>query len=349
MNQRLGHNILINFLILSFIFSPIISYAVTVEITATVPGCGDGVVGVGEQCDGSSLGGASCASQGFSTGTLGCTSICTYDTSSCSITPSGGGGGGGGGGGSRISIPATNVVFTGRAYPLSKVNILKDGQIVVTTIAGPDSNFSATISGLSTGDYTFAVYGEDSNGLRSSLFTFPIYITSGVTTKISGIFIAPTISVDKAEVKKGDNIAIFGQTASNSEVTISVNSEEEFFIKRIADDDGIYLLNFDSSVLEMGQHHTKSKSELRGEITPFGKVVGFTVGTKNVASVFPSTSKKGDLNKDGRVNLVDFSIAAYWYRRSLSALAVPFETEHLNGDGKIDLVDFSIMAFYWTG
>ena len=58
---------------------------------------------------------------------------------------------------------------------------------------------------------------------------------------------------------------------------------------------------------------------------------------------------KGDLNKDGKVNLVDFSIAAFWYKRSTSDAFKPIEIERLNGDGKVDLTDLSIMAYYWTG
>jgi hypothetical protein len=46
---------------------------------------------------------------------------------------------------------------------------------------------------------------------------------------------------------------------------------------------------------------------------------------------------------------VDFSIAAYWYKRTLSADFKKIEKERLNGDGKIDLTDFSIMAYYWSG
>jgi hypothetical protein len=125
---------------------------------------------------------------------------------------------------------------------------------------------------------------------------------------------------------------------------VSVNSEEEFFIKKVADASGAYLLNFDTSVLEMGQHQTKSKSALNGEITAFGKVIGFAVGTKNVSAEWPKVAAKGDTNGDGRVNLVDFSIAAYWYKRTNPPASVD-----LNSDGKVDLVDFSIMAFHWTG
>jgi hypothetical protein len=71
----------------------------------------------------------------------------------------------------------------------------------------------------------------------------------------------------------------------------------------------------------------------------------FVVGDENVAAPTASTTPaKGDLSGDGRVNLIDFSIMAYWYGKPN-----PPAAEDLNGDGKIDLTDFSIMAFYWTG
>jgi len=48
------------------------------------PGCGDGVIGAGEDCDGSELGGADCVSLGFDRGTLAC-SECSFDISGCEI------------------------------------------------------------------------------------------------------------------------------------------------------------------------------------------------------------------------------------------------------------------------
>ena len=55
--------------------------------------CGNGVIDSGEQCDGTNLGSASCASigGGFSGGTLRCSASCAYDTSMCTVwNPSGG-------------------------------------------------------------------------------------------------------------------------------------------------------------------------------------------------------------------------------------------------------------------
>lgn len=322
---------------------PVLALTGTVDISATVSSlCGNGVIDSGEECDGSNLAGQSCSSRGFSGGSLSCNSNCTINTSQCTSPPPSGGGGGGGGG---YVAPATGITFSGRAYPLSKVGVLKDGQLAITTIAGPDANFSISLSGLSSGNYNFSVFGEDFQGRRSTLFTFPTSVTSGATANISGIFIAPTIAVDKSEVKRGENIAIFGQSVPNSEITVSVNSEEEFFGKVKADKDGVYLYNFDTTPLAIEQHFTKSKSALGGAISSFGQIVGFAVGTKTVLTQ-PATKcpAKADLNNDCRVNLVDFSIAAYWYKRPNPPASVD-----INGDGKVDLIDFSIMAFYWTG
>ena len=256
-------------------------------------------------------------------------------------------GGGGGGGGQAIVYlpPVTQVIFKGKAYPGSKVILLKDAQITATVPSSPMANFLINVSGLSNGNYLFSLYSEDYQGRRSTLLTYPISVSSGITVQIDNVFIAPIIDVDKSEVKRGDNIAIFGQSAPNSEITIAINSDEEFFNKTNADKNGIYLYNFDTILLTMGAHYTKSKAALSGEISSFGKTISFAVGTKNILTQLPiKTPAKGDLNSDNRVNLVDFSVAAYWYKRP-----APPASSDLNNDGKIDLVDFSIMAYYWTG
>ena len=48
-------------------------------------GCGNGVVDAGEQCDGKELSGKTCANlgQGFTGGSLMCSSTCTFNTSAC--------------------------------------------------------------------------------------------------------------------------------------------------------------------------------------------------------------------------------------------------------------------------
>jgi len=258
-------------------------------------------------------------------------------------TPGGGGGGGGGGG----QTGSTSVTFLGRAYPNSTVTLLKDAQFSATTVAGPDAKFQITLTDISAGSFIFSLYSDDLHGNRSSLLSFPIALTSGASATVSGIFLSPTIAVDKGQVKKGETIAIFGQSAPESQITISVHSNEEMFVQTNSDEDGVYLYNFDTTPLEYGQHATKSRATLNTEVSTFGKSVAFAVGTETTP--IDAVCGRADLNCDGRVNLVDFSILAYWYRRTPSAAFIELERKYLNGDGTVTLADFSIMAYYWTG
>jgi hypothetical protein len=313
-----------------------------VEIDARVPGCGDSVIDVGEDCDTLNVNGKTCATQGFTSGTLSCTASCAFNTSSC-VMSSGGGGGG-------SSSNKAQVVLSGRAYPMSTITILKDAQVVAKTIADEGAEFQINVSGLSSGSYIFSVFGEDSQGFRSPLFTFPVSVTRGVLIKIDNIFIAPTLAVSKSQVKKGDPITLFGQSTPDAEVTLEVNSESQIFVKTTTDTSGVYLHNFDTTVLEYGQHHAQSRAALASAISRESIEVPFEVGDKNILldNKAPCPAK-ADLNSDCGVTLVDFSIAAFWYNRVLSDSFARREKEKLNGDGKINITDFSIMAFYWTG
>lgn len=350
-------------MVASFSFFPFINNiradtSGTVITTVNISVCGNGLKEGGEDCDSSDFGNATCSTAGsFNGGSLSCAPSCEFITTACTYTApstpasSGGSSGGGSGGSSSSSVaplPTTSqagVIFSGRAIPRSNITLLKDAQVVATTVADSKADFEVTVSNLSAGNYNFSVYTEDNNGVRSSLLTFPVSVTSGVTSKIGEIFIAPTIITDKSEVRKGDTVTIFGQTTPLSEVSIYVNSDNEFLIKKITDSSGVYLLNFDTSDLEMGQHNTKSKVAHDGEISSFSKVISFSVGTKNVLIPLPEKILlKGDLNGDRKINLVDFSVAAYWYNRPN-----PPKNTDLNGDGKVTLVDFSILAYNWTG
>lgn len=261
-----------------------------------------------------------------------------------SVIGGGGGGNGGGGGGGYVNLP-TIVNFTGRAYPLSKIIILQNGVQFAQTISGQDAKFNIKLSGLYSGQYIFSVVSEDNTGRQSSPFTFPLQLTQGVETTISGIFLSPTIDVDKQIVKQGEDIAIFGKTSSDSLVTISVHSAVESFVTTYSDDDGVYLYNFDTTPLELGLHQTKSKSKIvsTNEVSPFSNTVSFQVGKETKPK--PETECFfADINCDGHINLIDFSIMTYWYKKPF-----PLPKADLDNNKIVNLADFSILAYYWNG
>jgi hypothetical protein len=246
-------------------------------------------------------------------------------------------------------MPETGADFSGRAYPGQSVTLLRDGEVIATTIAGGDARFSIRVTGLTPGVHIFSLYAEDHQGIRSALSTFPLTITSGVIISVTGIFIAPSLEVDKSEVRKGDDIVIFGQTAPQADLTIEVSGSPSFFAQTVSDEDGIYLHYFNTAPLDHGVHLAKSKASIRGlAVSGFSRAVSFTVGIRTIFKARPGMVF-GDLNGDGRVNLIDFSIGAYWYLRPLSPAMQNTECERLNCDRAINLIDFSIMAYYWTG
>ena len=55
------------------------------ECTIIIEGCGDGEVDDGEDCDGENLDGATCESEGFAGGELGCNEDCSFDIGQCTV------------------------------------------------------------------------------------------------------------------------------------------------------------------------------------------------------------------------------------------------------------------------
>lgn len=258
----------------------------------------------------------------------------------------GGGSGGGGSGGILPGIPAPAVSFEGIAYPGSTIIVLRNGQIAASVPASPDARFTVSLTGLSVGAYTFGVYAVDTNGVRSVLQTFSVSVTGGVSTGISGIFLPPTISIDKTSVKRGEPLTLFGMAAPSSTVTVLVNSETELIAHASTSALGIWRHVLDTTALEMGSHTAQAQSKLPDGISSLSGSVSFKVGTVTVPA--KKTGCAGaDLTNDCRVNIVDFSVLAFWYKRPLTEEAVL--TVDLNHDGKVNIADFSILAYHWTG
>lgn len=331
--------------------------AQVIMMTAVVPGCGNGLIEDGEECDGAELVGATCQTKGFVSGTLSCTSSCLYNVTTCEAAPTSSGGGGssssgGGGGSSRSQSSASinntaQVVFTGRAYPSSVVTVLVGAKTAATAVADGDGNFQVSVTGLAAGIHNFSLYSVDAKQIRSTLTRFPIELTRGVAGRIELIFIAPTIVADKSQVKRSESITFTGQTVPGARVELTIGSAK---VVVTADARGAYAVTFDTSTLTERKYTATVRATVNKVSSTLSDPYTFTVGKSTVLNVLPTNCKKvGDLNDDCRVNLVDFSILVFWFERPLSPEFTIREQDRLSGDGKVNLVDFSIMAFNWTG
>lgn len=256
-------------------------------------------------------------------------------------------GGGGGGGAVPLADAKASVTFKGTAYPGSRVFLLKDGVLSANTYAGDNGKFDLNFSNLSSSNYVFGIGAEDYNGVRSVVRTYTISLNSGLTTVIEGIFIPPTISTDLAEVKKGDLITFLGQTTPGAQIQLSVNSNNKFIATIDSKNDGAWVYKLDTTKFEDGDHSASSRSILGGDISSYSNLAFFKIGDKNIPTKKSTSFSKVDLNADKKIDLVDFSVLVYWFKRPI--LPSVHGKVDLNNDGNVDLVDFSIMAYYWTG
>lgn len=306
------------------------------------PYCGDGILQALylEGCD-----------DGNNTSGDLCSASCTQESSPVSTTtppappppPPPGGSGGPGVFTGNVPVRAkTRVNLLGKAYPGATVNILKDGQAIGIASADQDANFSYETADITPGPTTFGFWALDSKGLRSITYTTTFQVTQNAVTTVSNIFLPPTINLDEKKVLLGDELHAFGSTAPLARVTLYVDKEKEPRASATSTPTGAWEAAFLSSGLANEAFHAvRAMFESIGTgpqaKSGLSQAINFYVGQQD--RVPPGSA---DLNGDGRVNLVDFSILLFHWG-----------TDHgvadLNSDGKVNLTDFSILLFNWTG
>lgn len=244
------------------------------------------------------------------------------------------------GGGAPLPPPA-KVIFKGKAYPSAFLTISKNGQVAATFKAFSSGLFERELTGLPGGIYNFSVFAEDTEGRKSVTLSFTVSILAGRTTTISGIFISPTISLTPTQVEKGDAVDIFGQSFPESQINIFITSPKEIVKETTTTADGKWALKLDTDPLEEREHSAKAKALYGdGEQSPFSQTLTFLVLPKGAL-----VCQGADLNFDGKINIIDFSILLYFWERTSPINPCA----DINFDGIVNIVDFSIMMYQWTG
>ena len=354
-------------------------YAQTIETSTTtleVSICGDAIVNLGEVCDfgvasntggySPTIAGRTCESSCFSYGPYCgdtiiqflsgetcddgnntsddfCNSVCVVEELTQGGGSSSGGGGGGFLSGSFIPAPDAQVTIQGKAYPNADVNILQDGEVIGVVKADSAADFFFTTTSVTPGTVTFGFWAEDQKGLRSVAFNTTFQVAQAAVTTVSGVFLPPTIELNKRVLDQGETLILSGQTVPEVTVTTVVQSDPvELDIP--SDVEGAWSLAFDTSELEEDVHTAKAKFGVlvNGNLAESGysQSLTFFIGD---AEDFVGTP---DLNRDGFVNLIDFSILLFHWNTDGGTSDPPAD---INQDGIVNLTDFSIMIFVWTG
>ncbi len=281
-------------------------------------------------------------------------------TTGGSASSGGSGGGGGGGRGSDSDDSAgggfesedapyrsgdARVIISGYAFPNSTVTVLVDGKVAKTTRAGSSATYSVTLDAIAKGVYTFGVFGEGADKVKSSTFSTSFTVTGGRTSELTNIHVSPSIKVTPDPVNPGETLTVSGYALPNSVVTIQngkakMKSASES--TATADGSGKWTTTLNTANFSKGTYQIRAKSAQEGGVTTgYSSYTFYGVGEKAEGGTLSA-----DLNRDSKINLIDFSILLFWWNTN-GGDSDP--SADINRDGRVTLTDFSILLFNWTG
>ncbi len=247
------------------------------------------------------------------------------------------------GGGTVLPPMKSGVGFSGYAYPGSQVVLLKNMEEIERVVADSSAFFSISVAEPYNSTSIYTLYADDIAQERSLLLNYPLVVSSGTFTQVSGIVFAPTITTDKINVQKSDSLIIEGYGRPQREITVMIR--ELGIVKKIYKTmttiEGRY--SFVMSLNSLPSARYTISAQYTGD-TRISKIISFILGEETLSRELNPVALPGDCSLDRRVNLVDFSILAFWYGRENPPSCID-----TNKDGIINLVDFSILAYYWTG
>ncbi len=296
------------------------------------PYCGDGILQTlfNEECDdGNNDNGDFCSA-------------------TCKIEPAGSGGGGtsggntGGGGGSSRDLGDTIINIVGRAYPSRTINFLLDTNSVGDVRSGSDGSFEFAIK-ASPGTATLGVWATDRSGNRSITLNNTFDITQGAITNLNGIILPPTIRVSSQNISPGAPVTVSGASVPNSRVELHID-DSVLIETTTANAEGDWSLVFDTSKVSIAEHILRAKTVVGNP--PLTTQSSFSSSLQLFVGVEGKASSPSDLNRDGFVNLIDFSILIFWWGTN-GGDSDP--SADINGNGRVSIEDFSILLFNWTG
>ncbi len=256
-------------------------------------------------------------------------------------TPQGPPGPGGGGG---TFLKGGDVTLEGQTVPQGTLVVTQDGKIVKEEQLSVLGTFSDIFSQLERGTYTWGVYVRDGGGNRSSTYSSTIYLIGGTNNIIAPIYLSPTITTATTTIPIGNDVEISGFAIPLKQVLGVMNklgNAEGTIItaSTTANGNGSWKMTLSTKGLTKGTYEVKAQSIVTAkDQSIFSPVLYIGVGE----NPNPDFKNRADLNRDGKVNLVDFSILLFNWKGSDA-------TADINQDGVVNLTDFSIMLANWTG
>jgi cysteine-rich repeat protein len=296
------------------------------------PYCGDGILQTQytEECD-----------DGNNDDLDFCSAICKIEPAGSGGGGSSGGGGGGGGGSTREQNE-TQISVTGLAYPSRTINILLDTATVGSVRTTSTGRFEFTTE-ASPGTATMGFWSTDEANTRSITLNSTFDVTQGAITNISGVILPPTLRIANANVNPGDVVTVSGQAVPLSSIELHLNNSE-VVETTTANALGSWSIALNTARLRVAEHTLRARSIIGNP--PLTSQSSFSSALQLFVGVDGRATTPSDLNRDGTINLIDFSILIFWWG---TAGGNSDPAADINGNGRVGIEDFSILLFNWTG
>ncbi|MCW9054695.1 MAG: hypothetical protein OQJ98_01815 [Candidatus Pacebacteria bacterium] len=233
--------------------------------------------------------------------------------------------------------PATQVYFSGQAYPSSTVEVLRRSFIEdvyrntpeTTIVMNPDGSFSNTYVGLLSSDYVFTLRAYDVDGRTSGALSFVADLLFTDTLRVEDIFFPPTVGFRKSAALKGEDVYIVGYAAGGNTVLLDV-AGVGVLETTAATSTGFYEVSLSTDNLAAGSYSVVARQISDTQESNYSTPRSFRVSTCCIRT---------DFNADNEVNITDWSIFLYRFQSQDKSLHASVD---LNGDGKTDITDFSL-------
>ena len=245
-------------------------------------------------------------------------------------------------GGGSVTIPGgagavapSTIVFSGRAYPGSSIEVLTRSALdelinvpLEINSVNDDGTFVAQTLGLLGGAYFVGLQITDKNENKTDLISFNVNLLEG-NLIVGDIVIPPTMHIETQEVKIGEDVHISGYGIPETTLELSIDNEITEMYE--LESDGSYNVVYNIADLSAGTHYVRARilDSINDIHSAFSSPRAFKISTLS----FP----KADLNKDDKVNITDWSIFLSKWGSDEDRSSIDF-----NEDGKINIIDLSI-------
>lgn len=231
--------------------------------------------------------------------------------------------------------------FSGFAPAQSTVTILKDGVIASTAQADAEGFFSTALNRLERGVYTFGAYARDAGGRTTTSYTTTLMLEGGTDNSVSDIMLSPTLASLTSNPVLGEDLPLIGESVPGSVVRVIVSQKIASLLSQVSATSasttaGTWRETVPGTRIAKGSFVIQARGEMDDKVSHLSPPL--ILGAAGTTSSPPSP----DINGDGKVNLIDFSIM-------LSAWLSTDEKSDLNVDRIVNLADVSILLFNWTG